>query len=42
MVEEWIGFRPPEPVGHDDSYNRLADWFERWVDAERFESLFLA
>lgn len=41
VLEEWIGFRPPEPVSHDDSYNRLADWFERWVDGPRFEKLFL-
>jgi adenosylcobyric acid synthase len=42
VLEDWIGFRPPEPVSHDDSYNRLADWFERWVDGPKFESLFLA
>ncbi|MGB8886405.1 MAG: cobyric acid synthase [Candidatus Korobacteraceae bacterium] len=41
VLEDWIGFRPPEPVSHDDSYNRLADWFERWVDGPRFERLFL-
>jgi adenosylcobyric acid synthase len=41
VVEEWIGFRPAEPVSHDDSYNRLADWFERWVDAPMFDQLFL-
>ncbi len=42
VLEDWIGFRPPEPVSHDDSYNRLADWFERWIDAPRFEKLFLS
>lgn len=41
VVEEWFGFRPPEPVDRDQLYNRLADWFEQWVDAERFERLFL-
>ncbi|MGC2111196.1 MAG: cobyric acid synthase [Candidatus Korobacteraceae bacterium] len=41
VLEDWIGFRPPEPVSHDDSYERLADWFERWVDGAKFENLFL-
>jgi adenosylcobyric acid synthase len=42
VVEDWIGYRPPEPVSHDDSYNRLADWFERWADAAIFGRLFLS
>ena len=42
VLEEWFGFRPPEPVSYDDSYNRLADWFERWSDGPMFEKLFLS
>jgi adenosylcobyric acid synthase len=42
VLEDWIGFRPAEPIRRDSSYNRLADWFERWVDGPLFESLFLS
>ena len=41
VLEDWIGFRPPEPLDRDELYDRLADWFERWVDASTFERLFL-
>lgn len=41
VLDDWIGFRPAEAPSHDESYNRLADWFERWVDWPRFEELFL-
>jgi len=41
VLEDWIGFRPPERVDREQLYNRLADWFERSVDAARFECLFL-
>jgi adenosylcobyric acid synthase len=40
VLEDWLGFRPPEPPSRDDSYNRLADWFERWVDGTVFDQLF--
>ena len=37
---DWLS--PARLVSHDDSYNRLADWFERWAaDGPRFEKLFL-
>jgi adenosylcobyric acid synthase len=39
--EDWIGCRLPEPVDRDQTYDRLADWFERWADLPLFESLFL-
>ena len=41
VVEDCFGFRPAEPVDRDQLYDRLADWFERWVDAEKFQCLFL-
>lgn len=41
VLEDWIGFRPPEPVNRQNAYDRLADWFERWVDGPRFENIFL-
>lgn len=41
VMEDWIGFRPPEPASDEASYDRLADWFERWADRPRFECLFL-
>lgn len=41
VLEDWIGFRPAELPSRDDSYNQLADWFERWSDGPLFETLFL-
>jgi adenosylcobyric acid synthase len=41
VLEDWIGFRPAEAPSHDQAYERLADWFERWVDRALFEKLFL-
>jgi adenosylcobyric acid synthase len=41
VLEDWIGFRPAELPSRDDSYNQLADWFERWSDGPLFEKLFL-
>ena len=41
VLEDWIGFRPTEAPSHDQSYERLANWFERWVDRALFEKLFL-
>lgn len=41
VMEDWIGFRPPEPASHDASYEHLADWFERWSDEPMFRRLFL-
>ena len=37
-----LAFVRREPVSYDDSYNRLADWFERWSDGPMFEKLFLS
>jgi adenosylcobyric acid synthase len=41
VLEDWIGFRPPNPIDRDQLYNRLADWFDRWVDHSLFERLFV-
>ncbi len=41
VMEDWIGFRPAEPCGRDASYDRLADWFEQWVDRSNFQRLFV-
>ncbi|MGH9784137.1 MAG: cobyric acid synthase, partial [Terriglobia bacterium] len=41
VVAEWIGFRPPEPPGKEQVYDRLGDWFEQAADATLFKQLFL-
>jgi adenosylcobyric acid synthase len=41
VLEDWLGFRPPAPTSEEDTYDRLADWFERWADGPTFARLFL-
>jgi len=41
VVEAWLGFRPAEPVGKEESYEQLADWFEASADLDLFTELYL-
>ena len=41
VLEDWLGYRPPDPINREHLYDRLADWFERWVDQPTFQRLFL-
>jgi adenosylcobyric acid synthase len=41
VLEDWLGYRAPDPANRGQLYDRLADWFERWVDQATFERLFL-
>jgi adenosylcobyric acid synthase len=41
VVEEWLGFRPPDPPSKETSYNQLADWFESSANVRLFRKLFL-
>jgi adenosylcobyric acid synthase len=41
VLQDWIGFRPPNPANREQLYNRLADWFERWADPGIAECLLL-
>ncbi len=39
VVEEWLGFRPAPAVSKEESYERLADWFEASADKRLLATL---
>ena len=41
VLDDWLGYRPCDPINRDQLYDRLADWFERWVDQQTFQRLFI-
>jgi len=41
VVEEWLGFRPPEVADKETSYEQLADWFEASADLALFTESYL-
>ncbi len=41
VVEDWIGYRPPQAPDRAKVCDRLADWFDRWADRPMFDRLFL-
>ncbi len=41
VVEEWLQFKPPAAPHREESFERLADWFEASADTALFEKLFL-
>ncbi|MNC97509.1 hypothetical protein D3C83_151850 [compost metagenome] len=41
VVEEWLGYRPPDVPIKERSYDQLAEWFEASANIPLFEELFL-
>ncbi len=41
IVREWLGVEPAPAGSKQESYDRLAEWFERSADEELFERLYL-
>lgn len=41
VVEAWLGFRPPEIMSKETSYDQLADWFEASADLDLFAESYL-
>jgi adenosylcobyric acid synthase len=39
VAEEWLGFRPDPAVSKEESYERLADWFEASADKRLLATL---
>jgi adenosylcobyric acid synthase len=42
VVREWLGVEPGPAVAKEDSYDRLAEWFEQAADTALFERLYLS
>lgn len=41
VIEEYLGYRPPEETGKSEVYDCLADWFAESADCPFFERAFL-
>jgi adenosylcobyric acid synthase len=41
VIEEYLGYRPPDALDQAEVYSQLADWFERYADRNLWREQFL-
>jgi hypothetical protein len=41
VIEEYLGYRPPDALDQAEVYSQLADWFDRYADRKLWREQFL-